>query len=226
VTEGSRNEDELVRAIRALTPLGTGFELRGRISALERRVPGSTGGSVAALLESEMISSVMLEGALTVKAVAGQINVIVHTLGILLSLPHILEADERVERLSLGAGNTGRAHYLETDRRIGEFKFIEWRGGPEAIRQNSLFIDIFNLVNAPGVKDRYMYVVGKEQPMRFLRGRRAIASVLSRNTPVAERFQTLHGDSYSTVREYYESVEDRVVIVDLREIVPAFTQTG
>jgi hypothetical protein len=39
----------------------------------------------------------------------------------------------------------GRSFDLETDRQVAEFKFIAWRGGAEAIRQNGLFIDIFRL---------------------------------------------------------------------------------
>lgn len=68
-----------------------------------------------------------------------KVNVVIHALGILLCLPHILEADGTVQYVSLGAGNTGRQFDLETDRRVAEFKFIQWQGGPESIRQNSLF---------------------------------------------------------------------------------------
>jgi hypothetical protein len=46
--------------------------------------------------------------AAKMKRLAGQINVINHSLGILLCLPHILEVGEQVEKVSLGAGNTGR----------------------------------------------------------------------------------------------------------------------
>ena len=56
------------------------------------------------------------------QAFGGQINVIVHAVGILVALPKILELGELVQSLSLGAGNTGRAHDLETDRRIDEFR--------------------------------------------------------------------------------------------------------
>lgn len=54
---------------------------------------------------------------------------IMHAAGIMVALPWILESGEIVESLSLGAGNTGRDHDLETNRRIAEFKFIDWRGG-------------------------------------------------------------------------------------------------
>ena len=51
--------------------------------------------------------------ALLVKRSAGQINVIVHAVGILVALRKILEPGELVQSLSIGAGNTGRAHDLE-----------------------------------------------------------------------------------------------------------------
>lgn len=124
--------------------------------------------------------------------------------------------------MSLGAGNTGREHDLVTDRRIAEFKFIEWRGGAESIRQNSLFVDLFNLASAPSTKRCCMYVVGREHPDRFLRNRRALSSVLSRNAAAAARFKAAYGERFETVAYYADYIKDRVQIVDLREVVPAF----
>ena len=56
--------------------------------------------------------------------------------------------------------------------------------------------------------------------MRFLQNRRALSSVLSKHSTVAARFQSLHGDRFATVRDYYESIADQVEIVDLADIVP------
>jgi hypothetical protein len=66
-----------------------------------------------------------------------------------------LEPAERVEYLSLGAGNTGKAFDLETDLRVCEFKFINWQGGAEAIRQNALFKDLYLLAEASTAKRKY-----------------------------------------------------------------------
>jgi hypothetical protein len=63
---------------------------------------------------------------------------VIHALGILLCLPHILRPGEVIDYVSLGAGNTGRAFDLETSLRVAEFKFIHGQGGPGSIRQNSL----------------------------------------------------------------------------------------
>ncbi len=67
-----------------------------------------------------------------------------------------------------------------------------------------------------------MYLVGKEIPMRFLHNRRALSSVLSKDSAAAARFQSLHGDRFATVWDYYESIAHKVEIVDLADIVPAF----
>jgi hypothetical protein len=49
----------------------------------------------------------VLGAAGLVKQLAGQINMIIHALGILLCLPHILRPSEIIDYVSLGAGNTG-----------------------------------------------------------------------------------------------------------------------
>ena len=71
--------------------------------------------------------------------------------------------------MSLGAGNTGRSFDQETDRRVAAFKFIRWQGGPESIRQNSVFKDFFLLAEHDTVKRRYLYVLGNHYPLKFLR---------------------------------------------------------
>ena len=154
------------------------------------------------------------------KQLAGQINVIIHAVGILAALPHILDKSEVVVELSLGAGNTGRNFDLETDRRIAEFKFINWKGGSESIRQNSLFKDFYQLAEAETEKARYFYVLGTEKPLKFLTGRRKLTSVMSRNASLAESFRKRFNDDFQVVREYYDYRKDRVKIVDLLPVLP------
>ena len=219
-------EGRLEEAAHALELLGVGTQLTIRIGELERTLVQQSREGLIEQLATEGVDAETLAAALFIKKLAGQINVIVHAVGILASLPYILEESEVIESLSLGAGNTGRAHDLETDRRVAEFKFIEWRGGSESIRQNSLFVDIFNLVSTRTIKRRILYVVGKDHPMRFLGNKRAITSVLSRNAAVARRFHEAHGARFDTVREYWESVEDYIEIIDLRDVVPALADRG
>jgi hypothetical protein len=214
--------DDLVKAADAIAQLGIGADLTARIGAIEAALAGKQRRAVERTIAKNGVDEAMLNGAITIKKLAGQINVVIHAVGILVALPHILARDERIESVSLGAGNTRRKHDLVTDRRIAEFKFIDWRGGPESIRQNVLFIDLFNLASAETDKRRCMYVLGREHPERFLSGRRALSSVLSRNESAAKRFRDLYGERFKTVAEYADYIKDRVEIVDLREVVPAF----
>jgi hypothetical protein len=213
---------DLSRAADAIARLGRGTDLTATIRSIEASLAGKQRRAAQRTVAKHEIDQAVLSGALAIKDLAGQINVVVHTVGILVALPHILQRDERIESVSLGAGNTGRDHDLVTDRRIAEFKFIQWRGGAESIRQNSLFIDLFNLASATTSKARYMYVVGREHPDRFLSGGRALSSVLSRNAAAAARFRSLYGDRFETVADYADHIKDRVQLVDLRDVVPAF----
>jgi hypothetical protein len=147
--------------------------------------------------------------------VAGQINVIIHAAGILCSLPRILEPGEIVESVSLGAGNTGRRFDLETNRRVAEYKFIDWQGGPESIRQNSLFKDFFELAEFETKKSKHIYVLGTSFPMRFLKGGRALTSVLSRFPTILQKITVKYGADVTRVRDYYELKKHEVEIVDV-----------
>jgi hypothetical protein len=209
-------------ALGILERFATSAKLTARISRLEQEARSRDRGTIADLLSNDKLDSEVLAAALLVKNVARQIDVVVHALGILIALPHILEDGEQVLNLSLGAGNTGRPHDLETDRRIAEFKFIGWQGGPESIRQNGLFVDLFNLASARTDRKRELYVVGTTIPLRFLNNRRSLTSVLSKDSAVAGRFRELHGDRFATVNEYYATVRDLVQIIDVSEIVPSF----
>jgi len=195
-------------------------ELTDRLANLEGTFQGCDRVAAAQLCSGGQLDDSLIKAALVMKKVAGQINVVIHAVGILIALPRILERDERVEYLSLGAGNTGREFDLATDRRIAEFKFIRWRGGAETIRQNSLFKDFFGLAEAEGKRGRYLYVLGLTHPLRFFNGRRALSSVLSKNAAVAARYKELYGDVFTVVREYYNHRKERVEIVDLLERVP------
>jgi hypothetical protein len=214
--------DDLVKAADAIGQLGKGGELTETIRAIETSLTGKQRRAAERTIASHEVDEAVLLGALKIKDLAGQIHVVIHAIGMLVALPHILERNERIESISLGAGNAGRKHDLVTDRRIAEFKFIQWRGGAESIRQNGLFIDLFNLASAKTNRRRCMYVVDREHPDRFLAGRRALSSVLSRNTAAAARFKALHGEKFRTVADYAEFIKGRIEIVDLRDVVPAF----
>ncbi len=216
--------EDIGSAVLALEGFSGSASLTKRISILEDRLRGQSAATITKFLEEDGVRESSLVGALVVKALAGQINVVVHTLGILLALPAILEDGEVIDDLSLGAGNTGRSFDLETNLRIAEFKFIAWKGGPEAIRQNTLFVDLFHLAESGTDKRRQLYVTEIDRPLRFLRGRRSIKSVLTKHGTVADEFNARYGDRYHVVQEYWSDVQNRVELVDVSHVVPAFAK--
>jgi hypothetical protein len=198
----------------------TGVALTGTVASIEASVQGLTAEDFASFLPQTGIRSDVLAAAAEMKRLAGQINVTIHALGILLCLPHVLEKGEQVSYVSLGAGNTGRKFDLETDRRVAEFKFIHWQGGAETIRQNSLFKDFFLLSEADTNKSKYLYVLGTKHPLKFFNGRRALQSVLSKDNKIRTLFYSRFGERFSTVREYYELHGARVRIEDVSPWLP------
>ncbi|MFN8470239.1 MAG: hypothetical protein U0X20_32090 [Caldilineaceae bacterium] len=213
----------LVQAAEQLQRFEQG-SLRGRIAALEQSLHGADGAACAALAPNAGVGPELWAAAQYLKAVAGQINVVVHASGILLALPYLLEEGEVVEALSLGAGNTGVPFDLITDRRVAEFKFTHWRGGAESVRKRELFKDFYLLAEADTPKQRYMYVMDDHIPLKFLRSRSSIASLLSRNNSLWTAFQARYGTRFATVSEYYAYRQATVTIVGLAQVVPHFAQ--
>lgn len=193
----------------------TGPNLTQTLGRIEDAIRGVTADDCDSFLENSGAARDVLAAAAEMKRMAGQINVTIHALGILLCLPHILEPSERVEYVSLGAGNTGRQFDLETNLRVAEFKFIRWRGGPESIRQNSIFKDYVLLADHSTPKRKYLYLLGTEHALRFMRGGRSLASVLSRNDKLQRLFSDRFRDEFRTVGDYYAVFADAVRIQDI-----------
>ena len=191
----------------------TGVDLTVTLGHIEGAVRGLSVEDCGAFLESEGVDHEALVAAAELKRLAGQVNVTIHALGILLCLPHILEEGETVAYVSLGAGNTGRQFDLETNRRVAEFKFIRWRGGAEAIRQNSIFKDFYLLAEHRTSKRKCLYVLGTQHVRTLLRGGRALTSVLSRNNKLRALYFERFGERFRTVGEYY-SVHSHLVEIE------------
>lgn len=214
----------LVNAVASLQRYAEIGHLTRRIAALESSLSGMSREDAVNFILDEGIEPAMLAGAVEIKRIAGEVNVAIHSLGLLLSLSEILEPQERVLRLSLGAGNSGREHDLETNLQIAEFKFIDWRGGAESIRQNSLFVDIFRLAKSETDRRKIVYLTSLEHPLRFLQGRRAIGSVLSKNASVAKQFDDMHGGEFRVVSDYWKYLHGVVELVDLTAVAPGLPE--
>lgn len=204
----------IVKALRALEAF-QGVSLTESLSDIENRIIGFGVDEVVELCAAKAIDDTFMDSAIAVKRVAGQINVIIHAAGILRSLPSIIEPGEKVESVSLGAGNTGRQFDLETNLRVAEYKFIDWQGGSETIRQNSIFKDFFELAEYETHKRKYLYVVGTKYPLKFFSGGRSITSVLSRYPKILARIQEKYGDRIVKIRDYYEMKKSEVTIFDV-----------
>ncbi|WKZ38296.1 MAG: hypothetical protein QY332_10180 [Anaerolineales bacterium] len=194
--------------------------LTKHVSEIEHTLVGSSFESFNSAYAALELNPNLLDAAISLKRVAGQINVLIHATGILLSLPHILQEGEVIETLSLGAGNTGKKFDLETNQRIAEYKFINWQGGAEVIRQNSLFKDFYQMAEHETTKKRYLYVIDTKYPMKFFNSGRALTSVMSRNIKLWSDFQKRYSNRFTIVREYYEYRKTTVQIIDIAEIVP------
>ena len=196
-----------------------GTDLTRTIYQIEKSLKGASADSYASVLTTSGAKAEVLGAAGLIKQLAGQINVVIHALGILLCLPHILRPGEIIDYVSLGAGNTGRAFDLGTNLRVAEFKFIHWQGGPESIRQNSLFKDFYEMAEHETRKEKYLYVLGTEHGEKFFNGGRALSTVL-RNVSLRNKFNEKFGDRYRTVRDYYLPRKGLVVIQDVSPFVP------
>ncbi|MCP4306643.1 MAG: hypothetical protein GY788_17580, partial [bacterium] len=119
---------------------GESAALKDRISAVEAAVAGHDSRRAVEDARQLGLEPTVLAGARLAKRLSAQVDVVVHAAGIVLALPEVLEPGEIIEYVSLGAGNTGKDFDLETDQQIAEFKFIDWAGGTEPVRQDTLLI--------------------------------------------------------------------------------------
>jgi|SRR3989339_258340 len=206
------------QALKVLEDLAINNDITGLIAKKEADLNDMTGKDIVSLVERENEKDI-LKSALRIKKVTGQIHVIIHAWGILLSLPYILDKDEKITSLSLGAGNTGKKFDLETDKRIAEFKFIEWQGGPEAMRKKALFKDFFYLAEDDGNKKRCLYLLNTDIPNIFFHSETAIKNLVNRNRKLSDDFYGKYKNRYKVVSEYYLANKDKVEIINLRNVV-------
>jgi hypothetical protein len=167
------------------------------------------------LLAASRITVELMRSAVEVKHAAAQIDEVVHAVGTLLALPDILDKNEVVESLSLGAGNTGRQFDLETNKRVAEFTFIDWKGGPESIRKQKLFKDFYCLAESETTKDRYIYVLGDDHGQRVFTIRSSCRGMLRKFADLQRAFVDKYGAEI-TVCEYYQLKKHLIRVVDLK----------
>jgi hypothetical protein len=204
------------KAIQTYAASLNGKPLTRWIAEQERQLGGDF-----AVRSSEALNS--LAAAFAIKRSVSEVNTFIHAVGILACLPHILEPDEQIASLSLGAGNTGKDFDLETDRRVAEFKFITWKGR-DAVRQDSIFADIIKLCLHASPKRKLLYLTGADLARKFLLGGRAITSVLSRRPMLQTAFVEQFGSNYVKVCDFIRCDRNTVEVVDLNCVVPGLRE--
>ena len=170
-------------------------------------------------LKSYNISALFAEN-LFVKSLSAQVDVAIHAYGILLALPLILDSDESIEYLSLGAGNTGKPYDVSTTKRVAEFKFAKWNKKNNVIRQNNLFTNFLELAIDKKTKTRkkYIYCYNSDAVTTFLEtSGRSLESVLSRNSK-NKKYPAI-ASKFKTVKSFYEQYKNEVFIESLEKIL-------
>ena len=212
-----------IQSIQILDRFYSQHDLKVVIHDLENQITNNQKNDITKFLSSDTIDLSLLDASLSIKAIVGQINTIIHAWGILVSLPYILDNDEIIEYVSLGAGSGKKDYDLMTSHRIAEFKFISWKGGPESIRKKNLFNNFYNLAENETPLKKYIYLLEKSQAMKAFT-ERSIENALKPR--VWKSFKDKYGDKYEKVDEYYNDHRHLVEIVDLKTIVPEFFDTS
>jgi hypothetical protein len=211
--------NDLVAASELLSEFISG-SFKKKVKSLEMSFVAATKATASDIIAQKSIKDDLFIASLLIKKNASRIDEIIHTLGILIALPRIMDKEEIVEVLSLAAGNTGKGFDLETNLRIAEFTFINWKGGAEVIRQNKIFKDFYFLAEENTIKQKELYVIGTELPLKFLNSKRGIDRILAGNAKLGASFRGRYGDAYKKVCEYYETKRDNVLVKDIRDYLP------
>ncbi len=180
----------------------SGQNLASTIAELEYKFEKLGKSQLAEQMTVAQIDFTLLKAAFIVKHAATQIDVVIHALGILVLLPSILEPDETIESLSLGAGSSETKRFdLETNRRISEFTFIEWQGNDNT-RLQKTFKDFFRLAEFETTKSKELWLTDDKFVLKYLRSRTSVRSATHKHRNVWEDFQLKH-PNVNTVSEYY-----------------------
>ena len=176
-------------------------------------------GDVVKFLDEYNIVALFNEKQM-IKDLSAQVDTDIHTYGILLALAEILDPDEKIEELSLGAGTGGKPFDVKTTKRVAEFKFAEWTKSRNAIRQNGIFKDFLELAlrDDCGDRQKYIYCYSANAVIKFLaNSRRSLDSVLSRNTK-HKKYPDIETE-YGIVKDFYDKHKSKVIIFELKQVL-------
>jgi hypothetical protein len=166
----------------------------------------------------------VFSSAKIIKAASAQIDDIVHVSGIMLAKSIWLQENEKVEYVSLGAGNHIDRSDLETNLRIAEFKFGKWNeNSANGIRRRGYFSNYINLLTANINQDKYFVVEDKTAFVKFMNGKAKWKNVLSKNPTAFKKLENFLVDnsmeSLETVNEIYNHFKEVVTVINFNKII-------
>lgn len=180
----------------------SGQNLASTVAKLEYNFVKLGRTQLAEQMSTARIDITLLRSASVVKRAAKQIDVVIHALGILVLLPTIMDQDETVESLSLGAGSSQTKRFdLETNRRIAEFTFIEWQGNDNT-RLQKIFKDFYRLAEFETPKSKELWLIDDASVLKYFQSRTSVRSATHKHRDVREAFH-LKYPTVETVSEYY-----------------------
>jgi hypothetical protein len=201
---------ELARSVEQIARF-SGKNLASKIAELEFECTTLDGRQIGEQLKAHTINEELLVAARSIKRAAAQIDVVLHALGILVLLPSILESNEVVESLSLGAGSSETKRFdLETSHRLAEFTFIEWTGNDNT-RLQKMFKDFYRLAEFNTKKRKELWLTEDTYVLKYFRSGSSIRSATHKHRDVWESIQKKYPDM-KTVGDYYRMRGEAVQI--------------
>jgi len=178
--------------------------LESRFSHLDRN-------QIKERLSAIAIGSDLIHAARTLKRAAAQIDVVLHALGILTLLPAILEHNETVQSLSLGAGSSeGNRFDLETNRRVAEFTFTDWQGNDSA-RLQKIFKDFYRLAEYQTDRLKELWLSDDAYVLKYFTSGTRIRTATHKHRDLWESFRAKY-PAMERVSEYYSLHANRVKV--------------
>ncbi|HMF90250.1 MAG TPA: hypothetical protein VKL40_06380 [Candidatus Angelobacter sp.] len=189
----------------------SGSNLASKVAELEWVFSRLDKNQIAEKLRATNINDELLEAARTIKRAAAQIDVVIHTLGILVLLPSILVEGENVQSLSLGAGTSEERRFdVETDRRVAEFTFIDWRGNDNT-RLQKVFKDFYRLAEFETDKLKELWLTDDSHVLKYLRSNSSVRSATHKHRDIWEDFRKKHPE-IDRVSDYYRQRANKVAL--------------
>lgn len=212
----------LAQSLALVAALVEGAGIGPTVAGVERRL---TRQRKAQLELIEDLGDELLRGAMAVTRAIGDLYALVHAAGMLAAMREILDDDEEIESLSLGAGASGQPD-LVTSKRVAEFKFQRWNGNDGA-RERELVADVIRLATDPSGRDRCLYLLDKSRPLAWLQSnKRNLKSLLgkTRHEPLLRDVQQTYG-GVVTVAELWARIDPPITVVGLADVSPVFVDT-